>query len=946
MSLLRLGVGRRRRPPAENKWLNTVFRNTVGGSASWPGGAIVDRNDDNNETITIIAGLPNYPSPIAVGSSYDHGRSGTAASGAHTNSTPVNAGNNPLLGGASNWTSGLGLGYTRDCDPGEYDLRLALGRNNSNETRDEIIFVFDGTYEVLGNISSSLSGMHYWASGLSVTVNQTVVAPDLGVWKCTTAGATGSTPPSGGVPGNTFVDGTVTWTRTNRSALLAVKATNTSTTTVVDQRGVVHAAADWETNTVPVSVTISGDYGAAFTVIRSYNAAPWVRTVGIKAKGTPLFDALLFSDTNENVSAAPVLYADQLENYRQFRLKFSSGAQAPANFSIGGTLAPYLKVVKYGSRVYLACTGTPLPSSMAGAQTLSITQTDGAASHTTNFTCTVLSSQSKPGSGIYSQITTQNWINIKTIDDVLTADLWPGYQGQPFASDVLAANGSDLVSQLNAITPTGSSWHRIRLGNAVYTGTANISKAMGSGGILIEPDAGVAKSQARYDIASTFKVSGIHIRNLHIVADNALDPYTIRGNDPGPLGINNSGEFNKIKVENCNIGVLYLPGTTPQNDLSRSANPFMIRHGASLEIIDCDFYGTGTIALEISGVRAQSIQRNSFRCSAGDIYGGSNAYFATSTQNVFGDNHVYVKIKDCAAYADPDWEGFSNDVHSDFVQIRTFHQNMPDWYPNAVKHGSKNTSDPELIWKVGDKALSADSVPSAIYEVVAVTGDGMTGSTPPQGTGSSIVDGGITWKYVQEYTTASDVYMNIEGCSVLCNVPIANGPHRQFVIDSNGGSGGVHPNHGSHKCGLHLSVLNNLYGGPSSYGVTSRSPGNVFAEFNTFPGPADIYPGANFLNAELRSERGAVRAYNNYVRNASSGKFAIVDNERILVWSSSAVSPNKPIEVFPDAGIILSANGRYLYPSFNESLYTSVADFANAFRGRFLDTSYPSAGIR
>lgn len=911
------------------KWHNYSFRHTLEGHADWAP-AIVDPSDADNVTTPILSAGVAYPTTAADGV-LQYGRSkGSAPNG--SNIAKATAANNPLLAGFMTCSSAQV--YTFDVpSAGPYQFRFAAGAATINSYEPHVIL--DGKADQIDDIITG--SLRLWQASTVVSTGAFCVSPtDRGIWALSAGGGgtSGTVAPSGSGP--TFADGGLTWTRTAITALALINNSNGSGSQVVDQNNAATAAASWPAQT-PLEVTVTGSKGNALSLWTLGLGRP--RQFGFRRLTAALQDIDLVDAGGVNLGQSPQVYAGEPGGNPIMRLAAATGRYLVSAFTLGGDLAPYFSVQQYDGALWLVSNTTRMPDTLAGARSLTITQTDPASSgspHTTTYACSVISSQGRDtGVGVLGRVSTRTWLERKKVKDK-TDGIWLGYTSGAFASDVLVTDGPALAAAMQALTPDGVSWYRIRLGAGTYTGNSGggIDKDFGTGGLLIEPNAG---DDPEFDFGfQSLRIHGLHVRGLKMPCNKLKTGvfFQWRFGDPGPTGINGGGRFNKLVIEGCRIGINFGTGNAETEWASKHSSLFYCSHGQSVAIINNVFDGMSTVHLA-EGVRAMKFSGNFYRRVSGDIYGIGQSANWNSTIGVFADNDVWVEVSDEAGDRELDYPGMTNDAHQDLWQTRTWAQNMSNWWPNARPDDLTSATAP--YWDVGNRCLNMEAPPPAVYEVVAVASStAITGSSPgPSGSGSAIVDGDVTWKHVADYVHNNDLHLLMENNTFSIDNSISGIGGRQFLIDSNG----------YHDSKTNVVAINNVYGSRSSYGI-GLAEGAIFAEFNTFAG-------ANRLNAStvvnypiLRTESGDVHALHNVVQQASTagaGARKVVQDELVLNWRSTAAAPTRPGDRLTGP-FSQDGAGRWIYPTLlSDGSYTKPA-FVAAMRGLLVATS-GAAGI-
>jgi hypothetical protein len=364
--------------------------------------------------------------------------------------------------------------------------------------------------------------------------------------------------------------------------------------------------------------------------------------------------------------------------------------------------------------------------------------------------------------------------------------------------------------------------------------------------------------------------------------------------DPTSAGINGNGRFNKVKFTGNRIGILFSSAGLTYSDVgTRGQSTFAFTtHGQSFEASDNIVRGTYAFCV-IAGCRVAKALRNDVIGLQDDFFATYRTYQYTATQGVFADDYGYVEIADNAVRNEIDYTGYASGSHPDFIQIRGF--NNEDYSPWGASSGNPgNSARAPSNWAAGHLMVTLGQSPPRIYRVASVT-TGITGTTAPTGTGTGIVDGGVTWNYVN---TRDRIYgtlhllvtgNTVNSAHVLANSVVGG---RQFILDNS------YPIQSLVKCALY----DNIYGGSSSYGI-SIGLGELIAEYNTFALAGTIQPGVGVTGQYLRmSDTGNISSWHNVLMTTSAktaSKLGLVSayDEVFVQWDGSAASPLRPTDV-------------------------------------------------
>ncbi len=847
------------------KWKNYSFRSTTGGNATWSGGTITDPQDSTNET-NVVLPTTTYPTAGLDGNNY--GRTGGSAP-TGTNVTPTNAGNDPLLGGYH--AVGANNHYQFDCAPGAYDVRIAFG-NVSTRT---VAFLFEGSVaDVLTDTAVISEGFRFWTSGGTPTLTRTIVSKtDKSVWVCTTAGTSSTVEPSGAGP--TFTDGTAVWTRKPRVALAWIDVTPSSASKVADHNNTATGvtASSWS-GLAALSITITGN---AFCLMRP-QVTSYPRQFSYRTQPFTLAGLTVTDELEVNAGTTPTVYANEPSGVPILKLVTTNGTNEAAAFTLTGALASYYTVTKIGASSWITTNGTRIPDSLAGSRTLIVRQTDADATAPgyleTTLTCTVVSSQARPTTGIEGRYTTKTWLDRRTTKLVSDA-CWPGYVSGSFVSDVAVASEAALVTAIAAITPNGTGWYRVRLQNGTYqtngVSFSSANKDFGTGGLLIEPDTG--HNPMLEGEWNNLHIDGVHFKGLTFAP---LDGYTSIRN----TGSRTTAPFLKMKVSNCLIGSLYARPTSTPTQWGK----FLEQYFAEEIILENNwFYGLEQIA--ISCGRLLRAVNNRYNLVGMDFHAIAPAYYYDTPRGVFTDDHTYTDISDNLAFANPDaYDGIADgdEPHADWFQHRRFMGTAYGYAPgpnNSQTGGWNHLLDQWVINKTEGR----------IYKVTGSTGGGTADINNPTaltGTGT-IVSGEVTFTYWGELPDPVNHYLLMENNVILQQGESATTgnsatPNIQFLIDSNSASGTV----------LMPTLLNNICASPNVRGVGGGLKINV--EYNTFAGPgySPQTPDTPTITGSGANTVGNfIRAFKNIVGTSNTAP-SIVGVELQTVWSFGNVAVN------------------------------------------------------
>lgn len=881
----------------------------AGSSTGWPGGGPSDLQTADDVTDLIYSGSSQAFPQASVLSGRSFGVQGSIST--FTNATFTNAGGqtspspegfSPLLAGSITISSTTQIPEVGLDTAGEYDIWCALGSANSAQASKA--YLFEGSS---AKLASGVSGVSMaitltstsldWATGQSVALNSFRITSDLAVWKKLTSGTqtTGSTEPdsTGLVLNDTFDDGGVIWTFTGRRALAKISGTQSSAAHIVDQNSNVAAASTWPTT--PIRRTITSTFDLGYCFVRT-DTPFYFRCCGEELVPPTLEDALVTNVWGQSQNTEATLYAMQPVGTDVLNLDVNTGLGTAAAFSLTGNLASYFEVVQDGGIARVRQT-VPIPDDFADPE-LSIVQTSAGATgspYTTELAVTLVSSQGRPfdDGSYWGKVRTENWLNHKRVKDVQAAELWKGLvgQGNPvFATDVAVTSDTAMRTAItNAIAAkTGTSWHRIRLQDGTYEGTASFVADFGTGGLLIEPDGGHdPQVNSRF---YPFNVCGVHVRNLLMPGDKLAtggDTWMFRSTDVGGSGgVAGSGKLPMYVLENIRNGVTHIG--VSDTDLATRANAFLMAERAhSVYIKGGDYAGLENGgAISLFGVRVWWIDGISTSHLMEDLFAWTGPTDLDASMGVFPDEIIYGEISGVICRADPDAADYYSLVHADFSQERTVGANTSVWKANCGSYTSN--ADPDgTPWVVGQKMYCRES--NRWYEVASVT-TGISGTVAPSGTGTGISDGGVTWDFLSENILATERVISFHDNYMLAaRVLSEQGSYRQFHIASNEGFGST----------TKMSVNNNVNMTLGDKGV-AFAEGELYAENNTFANPPNW--NANHVSLTTRftftSNLGKAMLLDNIVKGPVSnlGGASVYEKNNIsLDWRSDGAGSGSPV---------------------------------------------------
>ncbi len=919
------------------------FRNSQEGGSTWTSQGGIDAselNDGTNDVFIRILGAsgPAYPTALDAHGITDYGYTGSIPSST-TDLTLTNAGGSGHarrsdLAGQVNWTTG-GHVFQVDVQNGTWEIEYAAG-GATDGTADSFV-IYDGTGADISagtgsyNAVSSFTGTKTWANSTAFGTSDFVIDTFGQVWDCTTAGTTAASgnPPNNAVRNDTFNSNGCILTYTGRKALAwgftTVGATNVASHNS-DGAGEV-AVGSWPGTPKTVTVT-----NGAITVTRAVSTAR-PRVLNLKLIPVPLEDVDVY-DHFDQLDATPDVWAQQVAGYRAARLSFQTGSTA--NISISGTMASYFDLVQDGGNWYLDHNGTPIPDALAGSRAINIVQTDALSSgspYTTVVNMNVISSGGRTNTDdgtAEGAICTQSWMNLDYIRSVHATHLWEGYNGSsPFTTDVTVTTLAGLVSAIDAAeaASTGSSWHRIRLQEGgTFDGSSAITADFGAtGGLLIEPDTGHDPDYT--GILYPFNVCGVHWRNtlMTTAADALSTQRKFRADSAfGPTGIAGNGRSVRVAFTGNRIGVGFrltmdngddkqIVGYDINDDgdyvdvgevIPRAVPFFTCTHAESV-YVDNNIFDGGTSASHISvnGARAVKVTNNLFMRQGADVLSVNGLDSPTNTMGgFFADDSPHAILADNVLVREPAYAEFSSNAHADFWQGRTPGQNASFWYPSS---GEENdTGNP---WEVNDICFKREN--STWYKVVSIT-TGLTGATGPTGTGTGIVDGGVTWDfYADNSLIGVPWYVAVYGNDVIsCNGVTAGGFDRQFYIDSQDGF----------EVTTHASVFDNTNSLSGDKGINFQE-GYLYAEHNTFGAAAEIEATDTFNPTTIKVNTGD----GNYDAFAVIRKNVVMGSPSVGSSVSRYIGDNIVLEWDVSASASANAPAEYLVGPFGIATYAT-----------------------
>lgn len=941
--------------------------------ASWPNsGTIIDLQTADDITTLLRSGNYLYPQTCVDGVTLAGYTATTSSfstatySQAGSQSSPSPQGYSPVMAGSSSSVDvEVGL-----ASAGTY--RLWAGYASLSGSNTERAFIFEGSSAALtGGVSGlsnpvTVNGLTAWTTGESVGTGAFRIMSDLSVWEKNVASTQtcGASEPSstGKVVNDVVSDGTVQWKYTGRKALAYINSatTNSPMTIATQNGGSAVAASVWDpvTDSPPVVATITGAYGrVGYCLVRP--AAARFRFTGFEALPVTLEDLNVYDILGRSMTTgSPKLYCMQpvAGTYKNTLgkavLYFSpnTGSSLLGAFTLTGTLSLYFSIVNdlpggvIGLRQLL-----PIPDAMAGlSQTLGIVHTDAAATgspHTTWIEGTnpleVVSSQGRPynDNTVWGSVRSEAWLRHKEILNEHAVTLWTSTVGAAdptWDTDVIVTNDADLRTEMtNAETYSASHGratnHRIRLQNGTYNGTSgHFSASFGTGQLRIEPYPGHDPTfNSKFQ---TFNVAGIHLKNLKITADQAVQSsgWQFVLTDPGPTGIDGTGHFGRYVFETCRFGIGHVGGIA-DIDINTRANAILSGDIAqSLYVLGAEVDGGDSASLfGIYGFRSWYFDDVITARLIKDQFAFSGPPDPDSTTGIWADSNTYGRVRNTTSRCEPDDVAFTSEAHADAFQGRTVGGNASFWYPNNVEEnnceGAWNSSTPYgvtdrvthngFVWKrpTGSTGDSINEEPGVAvgkwqtggagwntgaqcfsreqnrwYTVAGTTTAGgaiagVTGATGPTGTGTGIVDGGVIWNFFAENDIAGTSYVSAEKFFMVSARTLSAKPGtRQWHIGSNSG-------HGSREIFVGVDIINAHVG---DKGV-EFDEGELYLEYALMAGPPAL--NASHFNTLLST-----------VQMNNTDSFAMLEH---CIWKQEPTQPDAgPAPVWQEDCRVLNWN--------------------------------------
>lgn len=686
------------------------------------------------------------------------------------------------------------------------------------------------TQDRVGPISARISGRHAVSSnvgfrvdlGASGRVRVWLALGALGVTANTAAIIQDGNGANGG-PGTT---------------LATIASTSVPSGSVMDATGAIMTIADW----------VSSDGGAYVEVIATTDHIFISRTAGVtfylscvetESLTDPLQDAT-FTDDAGLVGGTVKVWGKDPAGKPVARLGAPNGQQV-FSMTPGHSSANYFATATIDGAPWLVTTANRLPDNYADG--ISVRQTSLGVTRDTLRMPTVVPAGSRPVDGsVLGQTPTEVLLARDKIRAVTVGELRPAHAAQAFASDVLVTSLADMLLAIANVSPTGTSWHRIRLATGGSYGTyhpaVNIRKDMGTGGIVIESQDPLNPVMVNGTMIGTLDVRGLQFRRVNFAPPTPASGQT-NVFQLGTGGSLSAGPYLALRFDNCNIGEMFDGGTLAgaANDEWRSF--FQAFFYEQIVFNDCTVDGVDNFLI-VTGRMLAFTGTTQIKNVRRDYVGGGYAFRLQTPTGVFLDNNAYVHFDGTVVKNNPDiYAGLSSAAtpHGDLFQTRRSEGGYG--WTVGKNGGSQN-------WVVNDKAITKDpgSGVYRIYQVRSVT-TGQSDGPMPTGTATDgIVSGGVTWGYVQDFALAGStsfvLYENVAvaiwGNSVNAGTPAAS-PNIQFIINSNSGVG----------MPTVAVAINCVSSSGNGRGLDTGGDGTALASYCSFTGPrsAPVQGGAS-----------------------------------------------------------------------------------------------------
>jgi len=633
------------------------------------------------------------------------------------------------------------------------------------------------------------------------------------------------------------------------------------------------------------------------------------------------------SITDENgAGTLSTIYSHEPPGKKIGKVTSAAGLQS---FTIQGAAATWFSVATIDGSPWLVSTSTRIPANLASVcPNITIRQTTPYETMDTDIpTPTVVDCSARETSGYLGAITSRTWLARKTIRDVTRGELWAGHQGQPFAGGDLSANSDAAFASLyNALTPDGTSWYRIRLQeggswNYITGNGLDLSgeKNFGTGGLVIEPDTGhdpILRTQF-YKL----QAAGVHWRNsLFIPSGNYSFLNEIM------YGFTH---WPKLRIEGNRIGHMYDAGETVAN--WSNWNSFILdRFHEQLALLDNSVWGVQNYMIVSGGRLSLEDGTRYIMTPVADVHRFSVGYYLNTPRDVFSNNDSYVELMDLKGANNPDqFTGLGAGVikHGDWVQAGRPGDGF--LYP----YDANPNGNPGATWGTNEKCLNR--VEKKVYAVQSATtgiasGTLNGGDGPQGGAGAgSIVDGGVTWVYLADFTLEATQHILMEnigfhtdGLTSSTDTGTAKiAPSHQSMIASNAGM----------LCPNDVVVINSTFATGAGRGIDAGYDGALHIELTSLVGPAErpIDGSTAVTMSNQYCTAGILRAFNSIIGyNSSStipGKvdlrngsdFLAYQGNRAIDWTGIVGSPYRPGDIL--SGSFTARTGGSWGYSLNET---------------------------
>lgn len=888
-----------------------------------------------------------------LGETSDTTRDGLTFRWMATQSSAANyatANNSRLSGRRSPTTSAQILRIALPDGPGKYRIWLALGALSTTTTQGAVLKDEAGTTLLTVSEVSTSSGQVRDTTGTAFTTANWLKS-NVSESGTAQAGTTSSITLASGASAVTdyYVGKTVSVTGGTGSGQIAEITAYDGTTKVATVRGTWTAPASGST----YDICDGGGTYFEFTTTGSYielsrpSARMDLACVELQYQPDPLTSASI-SDEN-GTGTLPAIYSHEPPGKKIGKVTSASGAQS---FSVQGTAATWFTVATIDGAPWLVSTATRIPANLASVcPNITIRQTTPYETKDTDIaTPTVVDCSARDLTGYLGAITSRTWMERKAIRDVTRGELWPGYQGQSFASDVAVNSDSALTTTYNALTPDGTSWYRIRLqegGSWSYT-TGNGrdlsgEKNFGTGGLLIEPDTGhdpVIRTQF-YKLQG----HGVHWRGTLLIPSGNYSFLNeiMYGFTYWP----------KLRIEGNRIGHMYDAGETAAD--WATWNSFILdRFHDQLALIDNTVWGVDNFAI-LSGGRLTLEDGTIYKMtSVADTHRLSVGYYLNTPRGVFSDDDCHVELANLKGANNPDqFTGLAagSIKHGDWVQVGRPGDGLLylyDAHPNGNTGATWDTSE-KCLNRVEKKVYAVQSVTTGVASGTLNGGDG-----PQGGAGAgSIVDGGVTWVYHSDFTLEATMNVLMENIGFHTDGTTSStdsgaakiAPSHQTMIASNAGM----------LCPNNVVSINNEFATGAGRGIDAGYDGALHMERTSLVGPAErpIDGTTAVTMSNQYCTAGTIRAFNNILGYSSSStvpskadlrngsSFLAYQGNRAIDWTGAAGAPYRPGDVL--AGPFTARTGGSWGYSLTE---TNAADVVMSDLSKIMHPTDGLAGAR